>query len=249
MNAGATSDGTMQYKLGASGTYGTAIPKAAEVDIYTVYYKVIGDANHNDSIEAAVEATIGKGDDVPLSAISRSVGKNTSSISISISSAVPADAGTISGYALNTEVTITGAVTVSGAAVSSEGLVTATLSGGEANDTITIPVRITAHNYDCTISVIVTLNELADPVYTAPTANTLTYNGTTQALLTAGSVTTGGEMQYSADGTSWSTSIPTGTNAGNYTVYYKIESTAEVKRRRTYTGKRFDSKKSGCRNC
>ncbi|MBO6301230.1 MAG: Ig-like domain-containing protein [Ruminiclostridium sp.] len=35
-------------------------------------------------------------------------------------------------------------------------------------------------------------------------------------------------MQYSTDGASWSTTVPTGTNADSYTVYYKIDETDEV---------------------
>ena len=50
----------------------------------------------------------------------------------------------------------------------------------------------------------------------------LTYTGEAQALITAGEVTAG-ELQYSlaADG-QYSTAIPTATNAGTYTVYYKV---------------------------
>ena len=59
-------------------------------------------------------------------------------------------------------------------------------------------------------------------VVTAPTANNRTYDGTTQALLTGGS-TTGGTLQYSlTSGTGYSTTVPTATNAGSYTVYYKV---------------------------
>ncbi len=57
--------------------------------------------------------------------------------------------------------------------------------------------------------------------FVAPTANTLTYNGTAQELVTAGS-TTAGELQYSLDGTNYSADVPTGTDAETYTVYYKI---------------------------
>ena len=63
--------------------------------------------------------------------------------------------------------------------------------------------------------------ELPDPVVAAPTANTLTYNGSAQELITAGSAN-GGEMQYSLDGEAYSADIPTATNAGEYTVYYKV---------------------------
>lgn len=57
--------------------------------------------------------------------------------------------------------------------------------------------------------------------YTAPSARSLTYNGGAQNLINAGS-TSDGTMQYSTNGSSWSTTIPTGTTAGNYTVYWRI---------------------------
>lgn len=69
----------------------------------------------------------------------------------------------------------------------------------------------------------------ATPEYqTRPTAKTLTYNGSAQQLVTAADIKavadakTACKIQYSTDNSNWSTSIPTGTNAGNYTVYYKI---------------------------
>ena len=65
-------------------------------------------------------------------------------------------------------------------------------------------------------------------VTTAPTAKTgLTANGSAQALVNAG-VASGGTMQYAlgtnattAPTTGWSASIPTGTAAGTYYVWYK----------------------------
>lgn len=59
------------------------------------------------------------------------------------------------------------------------------------------------------------------PSYTAPTANTLTYNGKAQALVTAGS-TNDGTMMYSLDGENWSRIIPTKTDQGTYSVKYKV---------------------------
>lgn len=64
----------------------------------------------------------------------------------------------------------------------------------------------------------------ADPTITkAPEAKTLTYTGEAQALIEAGTAT-GGNLTYSLEeeGT-YSTDIPTGTDRGNYTVYYKVE--------------------------
>lgn len=62
----------------------------------------------------------------------------------------------------------------------------------------------------------------AAPSVTAPTANTLTYNGTAQPLITAGS-TSGGRMEYRlGDIGDYSTDVPTATDAGTYTVWYKV---------------------------
>ncbi|MBQ9566272.1 MAG: hypothetical protein IJU98_11865, partial [Synergistaceae bacterium] len=89
-----------------------------------------------------------------------------------------------------------------------------------------------AGNWDVTPDVDVEIT--ADTAYTytyakmeaavvikAPAAKTLIYNGSAQALVTAGTAS-GGTMQYSLDGTNYSAAIPTGTNAGSYTVYYKV---------------------------
>ena len=59
-------------------------------------------------------------------------------------------------------------------------------------------------------------------VTSAPTAKAdLVYTGAAQALINAGTAR-GGEMQYSLDNSNWSTDIPTATETGDYTVYYKV---------------------------
>ena len=60
ITAGATDDGTIQYRLGENGEWSTTIPTATNVDTYIVYYKVEGDENHNNSEEASVSVTIEK---------------------------------------------------------------------------------------------------------------------------------------------------------------------------------------------
>ena len=64
----------------------------------------------------------------------------------------------------------------------------------------------------------------ATPTFNAPTAQeNLTYTGQEQALITAGSVTSGGTMQYSlTENGTYSPDIPTGTDAGDYTVWYRV---------------------------
>ena len=65
-------------------------------------------------------------------------------------------------------------------------------------------------------------NKTPASVTAVPAAKTgLFYNGTDQALVTAG-VASGGTMQYSLDGTNWSPDVPTGKNVGAYTVQYKV---------------------------
>ena len=50
----------MQYSLTENGTYSQDIPVGTDAGTYTVWYRVIGDANHNDTAPASVAVSIGK---------------------------------------------------------------------------------------------------------------------------------------------------------------------------------------------
>lgn len=66
-------------------------------------------------------------------------------------------------------------------------------------------------------------------VTTAPTANSLTYNGTEQTLVAAGTAD-GGTMMYRVGTTDdFSETIPTAENAGTYAVYYMVAADDEHK--------------------
>ena len=111
------------------------------------------------------------------------------------------------------------------ATVSDDGVVTA-VGAGEAIITATATNGTTDTGDDQTATCTVTVNKKNQTV-TAPAANTgLVYTGSPQTLVTAATVTAGntasGSISYSLDNASWSTSLPQGTNAGNYTVYYKV---------------------------
>ena len=69
------------------------------------------------------------------------------------------------------------------------------------------------------------VNLPAATITTAPAAKTgLTFNGTEQVLVNAGSgITTGCTLQYKLDGGSYNAELPKATNAGSYTVYYKVK--------------------------
>ena len=91
----------------------------------------------------------------------------------------------------------------------------------------TVTVVIKSTNYeDFTLTVNVNATNKLVPTVTAPTANALTYNGAEQALVTAGK-TTGGTMLYRLGDSEWSEQIPTAKNAGEYTVWYKVQGNAE----------------------
>ena len=86
------------------------------------------------------------------------------------------------------------------------------------NDTIN-------YNTKDNVQVTVTVNQ-AEPTVTAPTAiSGLEYTSFAQALVTAGS-TADGTMLYSLDGTNYNADVPTGINAGSYTVYWKVQGDA-----------------------
>ena len=91
----------------------------------------------------------------------------------------------------------------------------------------TVTVVIKSTNYeDITLTVNVNATNKLVTTVTAPTANALTYNGAEQALVTAGK-TTGGTMLYRLGDSEWSEQIPTAKNAGEYTVWYKVQGNAE----------------------
>ena len=91
----------------------------------------------------------------------------------------------------------------------------------------TATVVIKSTNYeDITLTVNISAENKRTPTVTAPTVNTLTYNGAEQDLVTAGR-TTGGTMLYRLDDSEWSEQIPTAKNAGEYTVCYKVQGNAE----------------------
>ena len=60
ITAGMTDHGTMLYSLTENGTYSQDIPTGTDAGAYTVWYRVIGDANHNDTAPASVAVSIGK---------------------------------------------------------------------------------------------------------------------------------------------------------------------------------------------
>ena len=202
ISAGSTETGTMQYSLDGK-TYSTDIPKGTDAKTYTIYYKVVGDANHEDSTPVSIEVTISK----------KTVSKPT--ITLSASSFV------YNGKAQEPTVTVK-----DGESEIPASQYTVSYSNNVNVGTATVTVTgINDGNYIMNGSTTFQIVD-ADSKVTAPTAKTgLTYNGKAQELVTAGSAV-GGMLEYSTDGKSYSTSLPTGTDAKTYTVYYRVSGDA-----------------------
>ena len=212
VTAGVADGGTMQYKLGTDGTWSSDIPTATNAGEYTVYYKVLGDDNHGDIAEASVTVVMAKAN--------------------STFSKLPSDpdlhyTGEMQALLIAGETTC--------------GTIWYKLDDGEWTTTIPTEINAVGHNVyykivgddnhndlvdDETQKLYVTIAR-ANSLVTAPTAKTdLTYNGEAQTLVNAGSAT-GASIEYKlgADG-EWTQTLPTVTNAGEYTVYYKFVANA-----------------------
>lgn len=88
--------------------------------------------------------------------------------------------------------------------------------------TLTITATALNNNYTGSASKTFTIQKANVNVTAPPTVkNDLVYTSQPQALLNAGTVE-GGTMQYSLDGTEYAATVSTGTDAGQYTVYYKV---------------------------
>ncbi len=310
--------GTMQYSLTENGTYSQDIPTGTDAGTYTVWYRVIGDENHNDTAPTSVAVRIGRkpltftgvtaaskpydgttnagitsvtfdnvtltrGTDYTVTASfdDASVGNNKS-----ITATVTLMGQAAKNYALEqSSFMTTGSITKAAAPDFTKKTGLVIVNGHEKTYTVTLPtlppletpkkygaltyeireikldgryytsgakvengkltlpiqkndvkttgsvgtvtVVIKSTNYeDITLTVNVNATNKLVPTVTAPTANALTYNGTEQALVTAGK-TTGGTMLYRLDDSKWSEQIPTAKNAGEYTVWYKVQGNAE----------------------
>ena len=207
VTAGTATGGTLVYSLEQDGAYTAAIPTGTNAGKYSVYYKVQGDKDHNDTEPVEVTVTIAKADPA-------------------VTAPVPVTGLTYTGdeHELITAGTTTGGTLVYSLDENDE--YTDTIPTGTAAQSYTVWYKVQGNeNYNDTEAQSVTAvigNALA-VVTEAPTANTLTYTGQAQGLVTAGTAT-GGDMMYRLGNSGdFSDQIPTGTHAGDYSVWYYVE--------------------------
>ena len=188
---------TMQYSLDGT-TYNTTIPQGTDAKEYTIYYKEenLGIAN---SFKVTIAAKTLSNPTITLSETSYVYDSNAKEPTVTVKdgeTTIPSGEYMVS-YSNNTNV----------------GTATVTITDKDGG------------NYTVSGSTTFTISA-ADGSLTPPTAKSgLVYSGAAQDLITAGSSTTG-TMQYSLDGTDYSTEIPQGTDAKEYTVYYKLVANA-----------------------
>lgn len=207
VNAATTKDGMIYYKVG-DGNYSTNLPVAKNAGTYTVSYYVRGDSNHTDSSVSMVSVTINKAKAQITNAPTNRNVTYTGAAQNLINAGTTND-GTIY-YKLNN-----GGWSTS--------IPTATNAGSY---TVYYYVRGDSNHIDSDqASLAVTIAKANAYFVTAPSAKSLTYNGNAQALLNAGTASAG-TIKYAIHGGNWSTSVPTATNAGTYTVYYYIDGDA-----------------------
>ena len=211
VTAGMATNGTMQYSLDNT-TWGNDVPTGTNAGDYTVYYKVKGNANYNDANGGSIPVTIGKMAAPTLTfnptaatytfgeAFAKPTLNNPSNVAVTYSSTNKAVA----------TVNASGDIT---AVAAGETTIKATYAGDDNHTGKKASYTLTVENG-------------ASAVATAPVAiEGLLFTGSAQALVTAGTATNG-TMQYSLDNKTWGNDVPTGTNAGNYTVYYKVKGNA-----------------------
>lgn len=208
VTAGTTNVGKMLYSLDGV-NYSESIPAKQNAGTYTVYYKVSLSESEKENYEevpdGSVQAVINKLEATMSTAdtVYRVYGSNRS-LGVAIHNICEVF------YSLN------------GTDFSSN-LIRADLSLNVG--TYTIWAKGDPDNcYGETMKYYATITK-ATPNVVAPTANSITFNGESHELVSAGS-TNFGTMLYSLDGNSFSEAIPTATNAGAYIVYYKVEESA-----------------------
>ena len=209
VNAGSSSTGMLKYNMTAADAtdYSETVPTGIEAKTYTIYYKVEGDANHNDIAPTSLTVTIAKAAG-SISYATASIGKTYGDAAFTNEVTITGD-GTVTYSSSNTEVATvdatTGEVTIKG---NGEATITATAADGTnytyatktANYLLSVgtaAMEVSASGYDGTYD-----GQAHGITVTAPDGATVTY-GTTE-------------------GTYDLTDAPTYTDAGTYTVYYQV---------------------------
>ena len=211
--------------------------KTLSAATYYMYAVIAGSNNYSGCTTAAQSFTVSQAAAQTIADVEDTLLYTATSVSKSVAGLMPTDAGDLT-YTAGAA-SKTGSVAVSNFTVGTGGGVSATLSGGAAGDTVTLPVTISSTNYaDSTVNVVITLTAKDDAgVSISVPAGTKTY-GDGDFTLTA-SVTDAGSgtgswtwtttddtvLQITPNGASATVKI---LKAGSATVTVKYESDTTV---------------------
>ena len=226
VTAGDTTGGTMQYALGTDATsapaddaaWSDAIPAGTNAGNYDVWYRVVGDANHNDTAAAGpVTVSIEKVEAAFLyetTAVEKTYGD--AAFTNPLTNTGDGTVTYTSGDETVATVDANGLVTIVGAG---ETTITAALSDANPNYTYT------AAQAEYQLTVAKGSAAFTETPYPMPG---LIYDGTPWNLVIPGEAT-GGTMQYAlgavgenAPAEGWRATVPTGTEPGTYYVWYRV---------------------------
>ena len=201
---GSAEGGNIVYSLDGN-TFTENVPTATNAGEYTVYYKVVGDENHNhvtgtNPIVVTIKKAI-----LTITAEDKSV---------TYGEEAPTYSAAYSGWkAQDNEEVLVGEMTFECEYNTDSKVGTYTIYIG----------GVEAQNYEITfVSGVLSVNKADATITNTPNAiNDLVYSGEEQTLITEGKAE-GGKIVYSLDGNTFTENVPTATNAGEYTVYYKV---------------------------
>lgn len=213
-----TNDGTVYYGFAADKEFMTQeLPSGLEARDYTIYYYVMGDDNHYDSGIESVVATIGKAQ-ATVSLLPQGVDVEYCAQYVDLLSFV--------GQPEGGNGTMVFTLTPQNSSTWSEEIPQG-MNAGVYNVYYKV---IGNENFSdsavCSVPIKSTISQVTNTITAPLPIESLVYNGTPQRLIIPGS-TKYGEMQYSTDKVNWSKDIPTRIDAGNYVVYYRVETTAD----------------------
>ena len=223
ITAGGTNDGRVLYSLNGT-DYAEALPVAKNSNTYTVFYKIEGDSNHNDSASSSLIAHVLKGD--------RSADLSMQNYTYAQTDILPQP--TIS-YSSDLDKSEVQSVTyryykeIADARQWGNDVQSTDLNAGEY--TMEAVIGETDNFNSKTLTTTFNVNKADSIITKDPEKNiNLVYTGENQELIvpqTAEAI--GGAVKYSLDNTLFKTDIPTGKDADTYTVYYKVEESENYK--------------------
>lgn len=205
VTAGTATGGEMQYSLTSGGDYSATLPTGINAGTYNVYYKVVGDSNHNDTAEAGpVAVSVAKATVAWPTIDSKVYNENvqTADVPLDARYTVTANAGGTDAGSYAVTLTLT-----DDAFVNYKWTDVDTQAKEVAN-------AFVISKADAAITRV--------PRLPTPEEWELVYDNGSLVYLVYPGEATGGVMQYRVDSGSYSADYPAMTNAGTYNVYYKV---------------------------